>query len=150
MQLDDHHIISTLKWSQNRISTLNDLVTEELAFLWIIPNIASVPNIEQTECSSINISLYKSLLILLVKAIYYTCFISDTIKLLNAELVEIDASNYKTDWMISYLRDFAEKNKIPFAALMKILRSILSGLKVIILVNIVHIYKFLSFVRKNI
>ncbi|XP_050453896.1 probable glutamate--tRNA ligase, mitochondrial [Cataglyphis hispanica] len=105
LQLDDYHIISTLKWSQNRISTLNDLVKEELAFLWIIPNIASVPNIEQTACSN-------------------------AIKLLNAELVKIDASNYKTDWMISYLRDFAEKHKIPFTALMKILRSLLSGLKV--------------------
>lgn len=67
MQLDDHHIISTLKWSQNRISTLNDLVTEELSFLWIVPNIASVPNIEQTECSSINMSLYENLLILFIK-----------------------------------------------------------------------------------
>ncbi|XP_072762237.1 nondiscriminating glutamyl-tRNA synthetase EARS2, mitochondrial [Anoplolepis gracilipes] len=105
LQLDDHHIISTLKWSQNRISMLNDLVKEELAFLWIVPNITSVPNIEQAGCS-------------------------DTIKLLNAELVEIDASNYKPDWMIPYLKDFAKKNKIPFAALMKILRSVLSGLKV--------------------
>ncbi|XP_029155955.1 probable glutamate--tRNA ligase, mitochondrial [Nylanderia fulva] len=102
LQLDDYHIISTLKWSQNRISTLNDLVKEELAFLWIVP--ASVPNIEQAGCS-------------------------DAIKLLNAELGEIDESNYKTDWMIMYLKNFAEKNKIPFAALMKILRSVLSGLK---------------------
>jgi len=49
---------------------------------------------------------------------------------LNAELVEIDASNYKTDWMAPYLKDFAKKNGVPFAAFMKILRSVMSGVKV--------------------
>lgn len=38
------------------MSTLNDLVKEEFAFLWIVP--ASVPNIEQAGCSSISIFLY--------------------------------------------------------------------------------------------
>lgn len=49
LQLDDHHIITTLKWAQNRISTLNDLVNKDLAFLWIVP--ASVPSIEQVGCT---------------------------------------------------------------------------------------------------
>ncbi|KAL0115731.1 hypothetical protein PUN28_010931 [Cardiocondyla obscurior] len=103
LQLDDDHIITTLKWAQNRILTLNDLVKEDLAFLWIVPS--SMPNVKQTGCS-------------------------DAIKLLNAELVEIDASNYKTDWMILFLRDFAKKNGVPFATLMKTLRSVMSGVKV--------------------
>lgn len=55
---------------------------------------------------------------------------ADTIKLLNAELAEMDVNNYKTDWIGPYLKDFANKKGIPFAALMKMLRSILSGVKV--------------------
>jgi len=62
---------------------------------------------------------------------------------LNAELVEIDASNYKTDWMAPYLKDFAKKNGVPFAALMKTLRRVMSGVKV----NIV--YRFIFIVVKN-
>ncbi|XP_011864633.1 PREDICTED: probable glutamate--tRNA ligase, mitochondrial isoform X2 [Vollenhovia emeryi] len=103
LQLDDDHVITTLKWAQNRISTLNDLVKEDLAFLWVVPS--SMPNVQQAGCS-------------------------EAIKLLNAELVEIDASNYKTDWMVPYLKSFAKKNRVPFAALMKTLRSIMSGVKV--------------------
>ncbi|XP_020299192.1 probable glutamate--tRNA ligase, mitochondrial [Pseudomyrmex gracilis] len=101
LQLDDHHIITTLKWAQNRIWMLNDLVKEDLAFLWVMP--ASTPYIEQTEYLN-------------------------TIKLLNTELAEIDAGNYKTSWIGSYLKDFAVKNGIPFSALMKVLRNVLSGL----------------------
>jgi len=53
LQLDDDHIITTFKWAQNRISTLNDLVKEDLAFLWIVPS--SMPNVKQAGCSGINI-----------------------------------------------------------------------------------------------
>jgi len=56
--------------------------------------------------------------------------IIDAIKLLNVELAEMDATNYKTDWMISYLKDFAKKTEVPFTTLMKILRNVLSGVKV--------------------
>ncbi|XP_032664901.1 probable glutamate--tRNA ligase, mitochondrial [Odontomachus brunneus] len=102
LQIDDYHIITTLKWAQNRISTFNDLVKTDLAFLWIVP--VSAPSINQNECS-------------------------DAIKLLNAELAEMDVNNYKTDWIGPYLKEFANKKGIPFAALMKILRSILGGVK---------------------
>ncbi|KAH0953587.1 hypothetical protein HN011_012437 [Eciton burchellii] len=102
LQLDDHHIIITLKWAQTRISKLHDLVQKDFEFLWIVPT--SMPDIEQPECSY-------------------------AIKLLNVELAEMDASNYKTDWMISYLKDFAKKTKVPFTTLMKILRNVLSGVK---------------------
>ncbi|XP_014472956.1 PREDICTED: probable glutamate--tRNA ligase, mitochondrial [Dinoponera quadriceps] len=102
LQLDDHHIITTLKWAQNRICNLNDLVKAQLAFLWIVP--VSAASTKQIECS-------------------------DAIKLLNAELVEMDVNNYKTDWIGPYLRNFADNKGIPFAALMKNLRSILSGAK---------------------
>ncbi|KYN03959.1 PREDICTED: probable glutamate--tRNA ligase, mitochondrial [Cyphomyrmex costatus] len=103
LQLDDDHIITTFKWAQNRVTTLNDLVKKDLAFLWIIPS--SIPNVKQDGYS-------------------------DTIKLLNAELVEIDANNYNTDWMTPYLKEFAKKNGIPFPALMKTLRSVMSGVNV--------------------
>lgn len=56
--------------------------------------------------------------------------VTDAIKLLNAELAEMDVNNYKTDWIGSYLKEFADKKGIPFASLMKILRSILAGVKV--------------------
>lgn len=62
--------------------------------------------------------------------ITYIGIISDAIKLLNAELIEIDASNYKTDWITPYLKDFAKKNGVPFATLMKTLRTAMSGVKV--------------------
>ncbi|XP_011336380.1 probable glutamate--tRNA ligase, mitochondrial isoform X2 [Ooceraea biroi] len=102
LQLDDYHIITTLNWAQKRITTFNDLVEKDLAFLWIVPT--SMPKIE-TGCS-------------------------DAIKLLNAELAKLDTSNYKTDWIVSYLKDFAKKNEVPFATLMKVLRGILSGVNV--------------------
>lgn len=74
----------------------------------------------------------------------YYYIISDAIKLLNAELVEIDASNYKTDWMAPYLKDFAKKNGVPFAALMETLRSVMSGVNV----NIYIAYKFFIVKKK--
>lgn len=134
--------MTTLKWAQNRISTINDLVKTDLAFLWIVPS--SVTNIKQTElfkCAGTSIVLYKRYFIQFTKYdtfyfahISYYHIIIDTIKLLNTELAEIDVKNYKTDWLISYLRHFADKKKIPFPTLMKGLRSMLSGLKV----NMVH------------
>lgn len=72
--------------------------------------------------------------------------ISDAIKLLNAELIEIDASNYKTDWIAPYLKDFAKKHGVPFATLMKTLRSVMSGVKV----NIYITSELIFIVGKNI
>ncbi|KOC63949.1 putative glutamate--tRNA ligase, mitochondrial [Habropoda laboriosa] len=37
LQLDESHIIYILKWAQDRISKLSDLVSPSLSFLWIIP-----------------------------------------------------------------------------------------------------------------
>lgn len=66
--------------------------------------------------------------------IYILCdiyhIVIDIIKLLKAELSEMDVNNYKTDWIGPYLREFANKKGIPFAALMKTLRNILGGVKV--------------------
>lgn len=42
----------------------------------------------------------------------------------------MDASNYTTDSMVSYLKDFARKTEVPFVTLMTVLRSVLSGVKV--------------------
>lgn len=136
----------TLKWAQNRISTLNDLIKAELAFLWIIP--ASVPNIKQTECSGIGISLYKRHLIPLAKATHciillqYYRITTDAIELLNMELAKMDVSNYKTNWIGPYLKNFANEKGVPFATLMKILRSILSGVNVHIYMAYYYHYYF--------
>ena len=40
LHLDESHIISVLKWAQNRISKLSDLVSSKLHFLWIMPTTA--------------------------------------------------------------------------------------------------------------
>jgi len=58
LQLDDDHIIKTFKWAQNRITTLNDLVKEDLAFLWIVPS-CMPKQVKQDGCSGINIFLYE-------------------------------------------------------------------------------------------
>jgi len=67
--LDDDHIITTFKWAQNRISTLNDLVKEDLAFLWIVPS--SMPNVKQAGCSGINIFFFIRDRILFIKTMLH-------------------------------------------------------------------------------
>ncbi|XP_076381070.1 putative glutamate--tRNA ligase, mitochondrial [Megalopta genalis] len=102
LQLDDHHICSVLKWGQNRIYKLTDLVSPELSFLWIVP--PTTPDNIQLECL-------------------------DMLKILNTELIETDIHNFNKTWINNYLKEFANEHKIPFATLMKVLRGILSGLK---------------------
>lgn len=38
LDLDKSHIKNILRWSSNRINTLQDLVDAKLSFLWIRPN----------------------------------------------------------------------------------------------------------------
>lgn len=50
--------------------------------------------------------------------------------MLNMKLIEIDVQNYNKVWINNYLKEFANEHRIPYPMLMKILRGILSGLKV--------------------
>ncbi|XP_076280884.1 putative glutamate--tRNA ligase, mitochondrial isoform X2 [Lasioglossum baleicum] len=102
LQLDDYHILAVLKWAQNRIYKLSDLVSSDLAFLWIVPS--TTPENIQSECL-------------------------DVLKILNTKLVETDIHNFNKAWINSYLKEFANEHKIPFSTLMSVLRGILSGLK---------------------
>lgn len=40
LDLDDDHIYDILKWSVKRISTIDELIGENLSFLWVLPTIA--------------------------------------------------------------------------------------------------------------
>ncbi|KAF7992989.1 hypothetical protein HCN44_005770 [Aphidius gifuensis] len=101
LQLDDEHIMTILDWSTNRIHNLNDLVSKDLAFLWVIP----------TDVTSINDpNIIKS------------------IKLLSQQLNDIDKSNFDKKTLTNYLKLFTQNNDIKFSNFMKLLRSILSGL----------------------
>ncbi|XP_076663157.1 putative glutamate--tRNA ligase, mitochondrial [Andrena cerasifolii] len=102
LQLDEHHIISVLKWGQHRVSKLNDLVSPNLAFLWIIPAIPL--DITNSGCLEV-------------------------LKKLCMKLIDIDVQNFNKTWINSYLKELATEHEIPFAKLMSVLRGILSGLK---------------------
>lgn len=102
LQLDEHHIISILKWAQNRISKLNDLVSPNLSFLWIVPT------------KPLDTTYLEYL---------------DTLKIIKKKLVEIDIQNFNNIWINNYLKKFANEHKIHYPTLMKLLRFILSGLK---------------------
>lgn len=100
MQLDEEYIKSILKWAINRVNCLNDLVSNELAFLWICPS-------KQLEMDKEHINV---------------------IKKLNQELQIQD--DLQRDALKIFLKNFSTQNNIKFSNLMKIVRSTLSGLKV--------------------
>ncbi|XP_046833302.1 probable glutamate--tRNA ligase, mitochondrial isoform X1 [Vespa crabro] len=102
LKLDEDHIIQTLKWAQNRINKLSDLVKPDFAFIWVIPT--SLPDIISSK------------------------FI-DAIKNLDEKLTETDENSLSTDISKLYLKELAEKNDISFPSLMKTLRKVLSGLE---------------------
>lgn len=99
LQLDEEYIKSILKWAINRVNCLNDLVSNELAFLWICPS-------KQLEMDKEHINV---------------------IKKLNQELQIQD--DLQRDALKIFLKNFSTQNNIKFSNLMKIVRSTLSGLK---------------------
>lgn len=101
LQLDEDHVMSTLKWGQDRIYKLNDLVSPSLQFLWVVP--ASPPDMAQSE-------------------------FSDAIKLLTTKLTEVNVDNFNKVWINDYLKKLANTTGVSYPAFMKVLRSILSGL----------------------
>lgn len=104
LHLSDQYIQSILKWSTSRISKLSDLASNELLFLWINPK-----HDESLSQEHIEILQY-----------------------LNDGLRNNDVEFHK-DSVREFLKQFASKHNIAFNKLMKILRSVLSGLKVYIL-----------------
>lgn len=61
---------------------------------------------------------------------YTIIFFTDTLKIIKKKLVEIDIQNFNNIWINNYLKKFANEHKIHYPTLMKLLRFILSGLKV--------------------
>ncbi|KAJ8683499.1 hypothetical protein QAD02_019291 [Eretmocerus hayati] len=101
LQLDPHHIISTLRWAHNRIFKLSDLVNKDLRFLWVKPK-------EDSE-----------------KLKYL-----EKVDILSEKLERLDERGFCKESLKTCLRDFASNNDVPFPDLMRTLRSLLSGLKV--------------------
>ncbi|XP_012278507.1 probable glutamate--tRNA ligase, mitochondrial [Orussus abietinus] len=102
LQLHPDHVIAVLKWASTRISKLSDLVAPDLAFVWVLPTCE--PNIEKSE-------------------------LIEAVKVLSEMLENIDPNNFDKQSLGICLRSFAEEKDIPFPEFMKLLRTILSGLK---------------------
>ncbi|KAJ4427268.1 hypothetical protein ANN_24886, partial [Periplaneta americana] len=101
--LDDDHIMSVLLWSQDRINKLADLVDSNFAFLWIIPSQNTLQNI-----SSSNIGV-----------------LEDVKSCLSGQL----ESEFHREDLKKLLKNFAVEKHLSFSELMKLLRSVVSGLK---------------------
>nr|XP_023014133.1 probable glutamate--tRNA ligase, mitochondrial [Leptinotarsa decemlineata] len=99
LKFDDDHIRNVLLWSSERISKLSDLVSEDLAFIWVVPSNHHIVSKEV-----------------------------DTIKSLKTMLEGIKEQGDTKD-LNAILKTFSHEHGIKFAALMKMLRHILSGLK---------------------
>lgn len=100
LDLDEEYVETILKWMANRIDKLSDLVKNELAFVWVIPN-SAVPLDEKHLIAVTNFMRALEVMDSLEK---------ETLK--------------------GFLKCFAQENDVKYATLMKLLRSLLSGLKV--------------------
>ncbi|PNF34523.1 hypothetical protein B7P43_G10725 [Cryptotermes secundus] len=103
--LQDDHIMSVLRWSQDRITKLTDLVNSNLAFLWVTP---SVHTLEDITSHSSNLGVLEDIRLCLSK-------------LLEAE--------FRREHLKTLLNAFSTEKQLPFSKLMKLLRSAISGLK---------------------
>ncbi|KAG7210237.1 hypothetical protein KM043_011786 [Ampulex compressa] len=101
IELDEQYVMMVLNWAKNRISTLGDLVSPELKFLWVLP---TMTNIADAGCSA-------------------------AIQKLTTEMTEIDKNNFNAMWLNSYLHNFADNNDVQYPLMMKTLRNVLSNLK---------------------
>lgn len=54
----------------------------------------------------------------------------EMVDMLTKKLESLDDNNFCKESLKTYLKEFATNNNVPFPALMKTLRSLLSGLKV--------------------
>lgn len=101
LQLDYDYLKMILNWSLPRITTLKDLLSKDFIFLWVKPELNDTPTNEQIN------------------------YIAEVIKLLRND----DTSINKTD-VNNKLKVLCEEKSFKFSSLMKLLRKILSGLKV--------------------
>ncbi|XP_018571346.1 probable glutamate--tRNA ligase, mitochondrial isoform X2 [Anoplophora glabripennis] len=99
LQLNQEYIRNILHWAVNRIDKLSDIVSKDLEFIWVIP---TELKIEEPDMNAVE--LFKA-------------------KLENEE--ELSEKNS----LNTFLKNFCEENKIKFSNFMKLLRSVLSGLK---------------------
>ncbi|XP_033208397.1 probable glutamate--tRNA ligase, mitochondrial isoform X2 [Belonocnema kinseyi] len=102
LKLDEDHILLTLKWAKSRINKLTDLVSPDLAFLWVVPPFSQ--NLKELKHA-------------------------ETVQVLSEKLSDVEENNFNKDSLKNYLKEFANNNGVPFAELMRTLRSLLSGLK---------------------
>ncbi|KAF2903350.1 hypothetical protein ILUMI_02835 [Ignelater luminosus] len=99
LKLDEEYIKSILLWSSNRIDRLSDVVSNQLAFLWISPTINKNKNVDD--------------LLIIEK-------LKERLKL------QEDLTKEK---LKPFLKSFSQQNNVKFSNLMQLVRSILSGLK---------------------
>lgn len=100
LQLSDDYVANILKWCVNRVDRLEDLVSNQLLFLWVSPGTAS------------DASKDKLLIAEKLKGAIQT------------------NDNFTKEALKGFLKAFAQENQVHFSVCMKLLRSILSGLKV--------------------
>ncbi|XP_015598994.1 probable glutamate--tRNA ligase, mitochondrial [Cephus cinctus] len=103
LQLNEDHILSVLKWAQHRISKLSDLVSSDLAFLWVVPSAQETHSPQPKDIQ--------------------------LLRTLSEKLSSFDEGNFQKNSLKNCLKEFADNNEIPFPTLMNLLRSTLSGLK---------------------
>lgn len=100
MQLNEEYIKNILHWAVNRIDKLSDLVSKDLEFVWVIP-----PQLKIGEPDMKTVQLFKTKL-------------------------EIEDELSEKNSLNTFLKNFCKENEIKFSNFMKLLRSVLSGLKV--------------------
>lgn len=100
LHLDDKHIASVLNWSVNRITKLEDLMSDDMQFLWVLPK------------------KVKDLMA------------PTTAEVLAATLEQIEFVD--KDQLVVVLKRFADGEDVNYSRLMKMLRTVLSGIKVVV------------------
>lgn len=98
--LDEDYLRIILRWSVNRITNLKDLLDKNFNFLWLMPVIDEIPTKEQVN------------------------YVRQVMKMLKEDN-SLNRTNFNDQ-----LKTLCKEERINFSDLMKLLRKILSGLKV--------------------
>jgi len=101
LDLNENHLNEILLWSNQRITNINELINDNYKFIWIKPSESALKSMDYDR----NI----------------------IIKLKN-HLTYID--DFTIDNLRLELKEFSKSNNIMYSNFMKILRNIISGLKV--------------------
>lgn len=108
LQLDEDYIRTILVWLQDRISRLEDLFSKDLEFIWIVPK---------------NVGSVEKNLMAVIVTLAQTFSKQDI---------------FSKDSLNKLLKEFAKQNNVKYSVLMKTLRTVLSGLEVILIAYILH------------